>query len=106
MSLKYVEVVYPILIRVFYSNMEISATRQDRIVTNVGSVPIEFDMGDLNKILGIEDKNLELYTFKKEVDFNDFNDFNNSHAIKNICRHRDLLDDVCPFSFQSQLLSL
>lgn len=97
------EVVYPILIRVFYSNMEISGTRQDRIVTNVGSVPIEFDMGDLNKILGIEDKDLELYTFRKELDFNDFN---NSHAIKNICRHRDLLDDVCPFSFQSQLLSL
>lgn len=53
-------------------------------------------MIDLNKILGIEDKDLELYTFRKELDFNDFN---NSHAIKNICRHTNLLDDVYPFSF-------
>ena len=45
--------VYPNLARVFYSNMEISATRLDMIVTHVGGVPIEFDVENLNNILGI-----------------------------------------------------
>ncbi|KAH9769987.1 Integrase catalytic domain-containing protein [Citrus sinensis] len=44
--------VYLNLVRVFYSNMEISATRLDRIVTQVGGVPIEFDDEDLNSFLG------------------------------------------------------
>ncbi|KAH9699241.1 hypothetical protein KPL71_024267 [Citrus sinensis] len=45
--------VYYNLVRVFYSNMEISATRLDRIVTHVGGVSIEFDVEELNNILGI-----------------------------------------------------
>lgn len=32
--------VYPNLIRAFYSNMKISASRQDRILNNMGGVPI------------------------------------------------------------------
>lgn len=43
--------VYPNLVHVFYLNMEISATRLDRIVTHVGGAPIEFDVKDLNNIL-------------------------------------------------------
>ena len=45
--------VYPNLVRVFYSNMEISATRLDRMVTQVGGVPIKLDIEMLNNILGI-----------------------------------------------------
>lgn len=39
----------------FYSNTKISASRQNRIVTHVGGVSIEFDVGDLNFMLGTED---------------------------------------------------
>lgn len=34
------EKVYPNLVRIFYSNMELSAIKFDRLVTNVGGVPI------------------------------------------------------------------
>ncbi|KAH9650254.1 hypothetical protein KPL70_026300 [Citrus sinensis] len=43
--------VYPNLVRVFYLNMEISDTRPNRIVTQVGRVPIEFDDADLADFL-------------------------------------------------------
>ncbi|KAH9649211.1 hypothetical protein KPL70_025897 [Citrus sinensis] len=43
--------VYPNLVRVFYSNMEISDTRPNRIVTQVSRVPIEFDDADLADFL-------------------------------------------------------
>ena len=39
--------VYPNLVQVFYSNMEISAIRLDRIITHVGGVHIEFDVRTL-----------------------------------------------------------
>lgn len=45
---------YPNLIKVFYSNMKLFTTQLDRIVTNRRGVPIEFDVGNLNKILGTE----------------------------------------------------
>lgn len=47
--------VYPNLVRVFYSNMKISANRLDQIITYVGGVLIEFDVEDLNNILGTPD---------------------------------------------------
>lgn len=53
---------YPNLVRVFYLNMELSTTRLDRIIINVGGVPIEFDVGDLNSILRTKNKDLEIYT--------------------------------------------
>lgn len=34
------EKVYPNLVRIFYSNMELSAIKFDRLVTNVRGVPI------------------------------------------------------------------
>ena len=48
------EKVYPNLVRIFYFNMELSATRLDRLVTYVGGVPIEFTVEDLNFILRTE----------------------------------------------------
>ncbi|KAH9686494.1 hypothetical protein KPL70_014367 [Citrus sinensis] len=45
--------VYPNLVRVFYSNMEISDTRPNRIVTQVGRVSIEFDVVDLADFLAV-----------------------------------------------------
>ena len=46
--------VYPNLAHVFYSNMKIFTTRLDMIVTHVEGVPIEFDVENLNNILGIQ----------------------------------------------------
>ena len=56
------EKVYPNLVRIFYSNMELSTTRLDRLVTYVGGVSIEFTVEDLNSILGTDHVGLELYT--------------------------------------------
>ncbi|KAH9791791.1 homogentisate geranylgeranyltransferase [Citrus sinensis] len=64
--------VYPNLVRVFYSNMEISATRLDKIVTQVGGVPIEFDVELLNNILGISNDSHIIYTSRKALSFSSF----------------------------------
>uniref|UniRef100_A0A1S8ACF9 Putative plant transposon protein domain-containing protein n=1 Tax=Citrus limon TaxID=2708 RepID=A0A1S8ACF9_CITLI len=95
------ENIYDNLVRVFYSNMELSTTRKDRVVTHVGGVPIEFDDAELSRIIGTTYKGLALYTARKELDFNDFRHVD---AVRNICRRRDLSDDLCSLSFRSQLL--
>ena len=78
------EKVYPNLVRIFYSNMELSATRLDRLVTYVRGVPIEFTIEDLNSILGTGHAGLKLYTSRKELEFNHFCHVN---AVRNICRY-------------------
>lgn len=85
----------------FYSNTKISTSRQNRIVTHVGGVSIEFDVGDLNFMLGTEDEGLELHTFSKELKFNHFLHVN---TVKNICRHSNISDDVCSIPFHKQLV--
>ena len=78
--------------------MEISATRLDRIVTQVGGVPIEFDDDDLNGYLGISSEGHEIYTSRKALSFDDF-----SHVdgVRNICRRRDLSNEICNPPFRS-----
>ena len=95
------EHVYENLVRVFYSNMELSSSRQVQIITFIGGVHIEFDEEDLFSILGIHFRGLDIYTTRKELDFNDFRHVD---GVRNICRHRDLFDDLCSLSFRSQLL--
>ena len=75
--------VYINLVRVFYSNIEISATRLDRIVTQVGDVHNEFDDEDLNGFLGISSDGHKFYTSRNALSFDGF-----SHAdgVRNICR--------------------
>ena len=53
-------------------DMEISTTRFDRIVTHIGGIPIEFDVEDLNNILGILDVGRRIYTSRKALSFADF----------------------------------
>ena len=95
--------VYPNLVCVFYSNMEISATRLDRIVTQVGGVPIEFDDEDFNSFLGISNDGHEIYTSRKALSFANFV---HNDGVRNICQCRDLSDDICALPFRSQLLPL
>lgn len=97
------ENVYPNLVKVFYSNTELSATRLDRIVTNIGGIPIQFDIKDLNLILRTENMGLKLCTLRKKLICNHFLHVN---EVRNICRRRDLFDDVCTLFFPSQLLPL
>ncbi|KAH9670869.1 Integrase catalytic domain-containing protein [Citrus sinensis] len=95
--------VYPNLVRVFYSNMEISDTRPNRIVTQVGRVPIEFDDADLADFLGISCEGIDIYTSRKALSFDTFS---HTHGVRNICRRRDLSDKICLLPFRSQLLPL
>ena len=95
--------VYPNLVRVFYSNMEIFETRLDRIVTQVGGVHIEFDVELLNNILGISNDGHRIYTSRKALFFSTFS---HHRGVRNICRRRDLTYDICNLAFWSQLLPL
>ena len=83
--------------------MELSAARLDRLVTYIGGVPIGLTMEDLNSILGTDHVGLELYTSRKELQFNLFSHVN---AVRNICRCQDLSDDVCSLPFRSQLMPM
>lgn len=97
------ECVYPNLVCVFYSNMEISAERLDQIITHVVGVPIEFVVNDLNNILGILNKGHKIYTSRKALSFADFV---YHHGVQNICRRQDLTNDICALLFPSQMLPL
>lgn len=92
------ENVYPNLIKVFYSNMDISASHQDRILTNVYGVPIEFDVRDLNMIIWTKNESLKLYTSRMKLQFSNFI---RVKGVKNIYKRVDLSDDVCTLSLRS-----
>ena len=81
--------------------MELSAIRLDRLVKYIGGIPIEFAIEDLNSILGTDHVGLELYTSRKEFQFNCFSDV---YAIRNICRRQHLSNNICSLPFLSQLL--
>lgn len=95
------ENVYQNLFWVFYSNMELSTIWQNKIITFVSEVRIEFDKANLSRILRILYEGLDIYTTRKELEFNDFRHVD---GVKNICRRRDLSVDLCTLSFRSQLL--
>ena len=75
------ENVYPNLVKVFYSNMDTSAEKENRVITNVGGVSIEFDYSELNSILGTSDDGLEIVSPRKSPDIDDYVHID---AVKNI----------------------
>ena len=77
------ERVYENLVRVFYSNIKISVNRKDGVITHVGGVRIEFDIFELDCILGISCEWLNLYTTIKDPHFSQFTHI---EGIRNICR--------------------
>ncbi|KAH9697228.1 hypothetical protein KPL71_023524 [Citrus sinensis] len=95
------EPIYENLVRVFYSNIEFPSTRRDELYTSVGGIRIAFNEPDLCSIMGITYGGLDLYTARKELSFSEFRHVDGVH---NICRRRDLSDDICSLSFRSQLL--
>lgn len=82
-TLDFDERVYPNLVRVFYSNMEIYVERMGQIITHVRGVPIEFDVKDLNNTLGTPDTSRKIYTARKALSFADFF---HPDGVRNICR--------------------
>ncbi|KAH9754083.1 hypothetical protein KPL71_015319 [Citrus sinensis] len=83
------ENVYPDLVKVFYSNMDCSAEKQNRVITTVGGVLIEFDDSDLNNILGSSDDGLDIFSLRKPPEIDDYVHVD---AVRNICRRH--LDEV------------
>ena len=94
---------YPDLVKVFYSNMDTSAEKENRVITNVGGVSIEFDDSKLNSILGTSDDGLEMFSPKKSPNIDDYVHID---AVKNICRRIDLSNDDCTIHFRTQCLCL
>ncbi|KDO38697.1 hypothetical protein CISIN_1g042182mg [Citrus sinensis] len=76
------ENVYPDLVKVFYSNMDTSAEKENRVITNVGRVLIEFDDTELNSILQISEDGLEIYSARKVPTIDNFFHVD---AVRNIC---------------------
>ncbi|KAH9697684.1 hypothetical protein KPL71_023711 [Citrus sinensis] len=97
------ENVYPDLVKVFYSNMDCSAEKENRVITTVGGVLIEFDDSELNSILGSSDDGLEIFSPRKPSDIDDYVYID---AVKNICRRVDLPDEDCIIHFRTQCLCL
>ncbi|KAH9770963.1 hypothetical protein KPL71_012543 [Citrus sinensis] len=77
------ENVYPDLVKVFYSNMDCSAEKENRVITTVGGVLIEFDDSDLDNILGSSDDGLDIFSLRKPPEIDDYVHVD---AIRNICR--------------------
>ncbi|KAH9716076.1 hypothetical protein KPL71_021332 [Citrus sinensis] len=61
------EKLYPDLVKVFYSNMDVSEENKTRVITNIGGVMIDFDVSLLNSILGSSDFGLEIYLPRKSL---------------------------------------
>ena len=95
------EPIYENLVRVFYSNIDFSSTGRKELHTSVGGIRIDLDEPVLCSILGIAYGGLDLYTTRKELSFSSFRHVD---GVRNICRRRDLSDDICSLSFKSQLL--
>ena len=75
----------------------------NRIVTNVGGVHIEFDVGLLNSILGTPNEGLELYSARAKIKEPWFSLEN---VIRKICRRGDLSTAFCNSPLKSQALPL
>lgn len=63
------EHMYPNLVRVFYSNINLSTSRENKKITNVYRIPIEFDVSNLNTTLGTRDNGLVLFISRKELKY-------------------------------------
>ncbi|KAH9783400.1 Integrase catalytic domain-containing protein [Citrus sinensis] len=97
------ENVYPDLVKVFYSNMDCSAEKENRVITTVGGVLIEFDDSDLDNILGSSDDGLDIFSLRKPPEIDDYVHVD---AGRNICRRNDLSIEDCTIHFRTQCLCL
>ena len=94
---------YPDLVKVFYSNMEVSKKNKTPVITNVGGILIDFDVSLLNSILGSSDLGLEIYSPRKSPELDSYVHVD---AVSNICRCNDLSVEDCTIHFRTQCLCL
>ena len=94
---------YPDLVKVFYSNMDISEKKNNRVITNVGGVLIDFDVSELNSILGTSDFGPEIFSTRKSADIGHYVHVD---AVRNICRRIDFSDEIRNIHFRTQCLCL
>ncbi|KAH9743821.1 hypothetical protein KPL70_003436 [Citrus sinensis] len=97
------ENVYPDLVKVFYSNMDCSVEKENRVITTVGGVLIEFDDSDLDNILGSSDDGLDIFSLRKPPEIDDYVHVD---TVRNICRRNDLSVEDCTIYFRTQCLCL
>lgn len=71
--------------------MDNFAECQNWVITNVGGVPIEFGVGDLNSILGTLGDGLKLYTSRKALVFSSQTYVD---VVRNICGCVDSTDNI------------
>ena len=94
------ENLYPDLVKVFYSNMDVSAENKTRVITNVGGVMIDFDVSLLNSIVGSSDFGLEIYSPRKSPKLDSYVHVD---VVRNICRRNDLSVEDCTIHFRTML---
>ena len=87
--------------KVFYSNMNTSAEKENQVITKVGGVSID-DL-ELNSILGTSDDGLQIFSPGTTPNIDDYDHID---AVKNICRRINLSDDDCTIHFRTQCLCL
>lgn len=102
-ALMIVENLYPDLVKVFYSNMDVSAENKTRVITNVGGVMIDFDVSLLNSILGSSVFGLEICSPRK---YPKLDSYVHVDTVRNICRRNDLSVEDCTIHFRTQCLYL
>ncbi|KAH9763753.1 hypothetical protein KPL70_001275 [Citrus sinensis] len=102
-ALLFEENVYPDLVKVFYSNMDCSAEKENLVITTIGGVLIEFDDSDLDNILGSSDDGLDIFSLRKPPEIDDYVHVD---AVRNICRRNDLSVEDCTIHFCTQCLCL
>ena len=95
--------VYPDLVKVFYSNMDISEEKKNRVITNAGGVLIDFDVSELNSILRTFYYGLEIFLPRKSPKIDSYVHLD---AVRNICWCNDLSDENCTIHFCTQCLYL
>ena len=95
--------VYPDLVKVFYSNMDVSKEKKTWVITNVGGVLIDFDVSKLNYILGTTDYGLEIFSPRKSPKIGSYVYVD---AIRNICRRNNLSVENYTIHFRTQCLCL
>ncbi|KAH9750253.1 hypothetical protein KPL71_013814 [Citrus sinensis] len=81
----------------------IAAEKENRVITKVGGVLIEFDYSELNSILGSSDDGLDIFSLRKPPDIDDYVHVD---AVRNICRRSDLSVEDCTIHFRTQCLCL
>ena len=94
---------YPDMVKVFYSNLDTLAEKENRVITNVGGVLIDFDVSELNSILGTSYPGLEIFSSRHTPDIDHFVHVD---AVRNTCRRISLSDEVCNIHFRTQCLCL